>query len=93
VHHDGVAVGCCFGHQVCANVAASSTFVVNRDGLPHRLRHLLRNDARHNVSCTARWERHNHFDGLGGIGLRNSTEGQCHSKQCDRENLFPLRKN
>lgn len=71
MHHDGVTVGCRFGHEVCANVAASTTLVVNRDGLPHRLSHLLRNDAGHDVSGTARWERHNHFDGFGGVGLSN----------------------
>jgi len=90
VHQDGVAIGRGFGHHVCTNCTTCAALVVNCDGLTHGFGHFLRNDAGHNVSGTARWERHNHFDGFGGVGLRNGTERQCHGKQCDRANLFPL---
>ena len=93
MHHDGVTIGRRFGHEVCTDVATRTAPVVNSHGLPHRLRHLLSNDAGHDVSGAACWKRHNHFDGLGRVGLCHSTEGQCHGEHCDSANLFQLRKN
>jgi hypothetical protein len=73
-----VAVGLRAHGGLHADRAARARSVVDDDGLAQRIRHFLRDDARHDVGAAARRERHDHPDRLGRIlaSLRRDVGGR-----------------
>jgi hypothetical protein len=90
--HDGVGSGY-WGDQAVpkrgfksrktglSDVAASTRFVFHDDRLAHADRQALANGACHHVYRTTSGITHHHFDGFGGIGLRQSLTRQQASQQ------------
>ena len=72
----GVAIGLRLGHRLARAHTTGAGLVVDDDGLPQRLRELLRHGARRQVGHTAGAEGHHDADGLAGEGIGHSGQGQ-----------------
>jgi len=71
-------------HASAADRAAAAADVLDDQGLPKSLSHLLGDDARHDVARTAGGERHHHSDGSDRKVI--SFPVPCHNTGCDRRN-------
>ena len=88
-----IAVGCGSRDARAADRATGAADVLDDDGLAQDLRHLVGDDARHDVAGAAGRERHDHRDRPGGIVLRAclpGNAGQYHGNRASSPNAsFP----
>ena len=85
MHQDGVTIRRGFCNYIRTYCATGSTTVVDQHGLTHRFAHALGQDTRNDIGGSACGERHDHFDGLGWIGLcKGQTWHSGHAQRTDQ---------
>ena len=82
---DDVTVRCGFCDPLGANEPGGPGHILNDDGLPHVVGHLLGDDARGVVHGARGLQRHDHQDGLAGIAdLRKEGRGMAREQEGDQ---------